>query len=255
MTKKRAKKTVAPRSARVKAYERRPDEASVDAELDAAFAHTFDATVEATEAAAPATVEVTEAAIDVAFAASFDATPSAAEPAPAPQVVAPKPVLLLDANHVSRMAATLFPLAVRLHRDVPAEAQTAALAALDGFLAQPSPSAFMRATRELRGAITAHRFSHATRALSGRAFGRALDRLNATDILDEERRGVLASLPVDVRAARRLDALAALLQAHDELATRVRAPQKYKLEPLPPEPKARHVAARTSPPKKRRRRR
>jgi hypothetical protein len=181
-------------------------------------------------------------------AANENATPLAARPTVRPSVS------LLGADDLARMATSLLPLAVRLHRDVPSNGRAAALAALDQFIAQPSPTGFLRAARELRGAIAAHRFAHSSRVLSERAFGRALTRLHDTAILDEERRGLLASLPVDVRAARRLDALAALLQAHDELAARVRVPQKYKLEPLPPEPKARHAAARSSPPKKRRRR-
>ena len=80
-------------------------------------------------------------------------------------------------------------------------------------------------------------------------------RLRGVAVLDDGARETLAALPVDVRAARRLDALAALLQAHDELASRVRSPQKFKIDPLPPEPKVRHMAARTSPPPKKRRRR
>jgi hypothetical protein len=152
----------------------------------------------------------------------------------------------------STLAAALLRDAIRLHRDVPEAAQTSSLAAIDAFLAAPSPSGYLRATREIRAALQRTRLEVSGRVLAQRQLDRALGQLETVPSLDADMRTQLASLPVDIRASRRLDALCALLSAHDELAARVRARKEYKLDPLPPARGPRPTQVIGGPPKRRR---
>jgi len=132
------------------------------------------------------------------------------------------------------LAGALLADALRLFRDVPEEARGPSLQAIDFFLAAPSPSRFVRAMREIRAARSRVRLARSGAVLAQRQLDRALAALESMPALDEEMRALLAALPVDARASRRLDALCALLSAHDELAARVRSRKEYKLDPLPP---------------------
>jgi hypothetical protein len=133
-----------------------------------------------------------------------------------------------------QLAAALLQETLRLYRDVPEESRAPSLKAVDFFLAAPSPSRFLKATREIRAAIHRARLSSSGNVLARRQLDRALEGLASMSSLDEDMRAQLQALPVDVQASRRLDALCALLSAHDELTARVRSRKEYKLDPLPP---------------------
>lgn len=139
------------------------------------------------------------------------------------------------------LAASLLKDVLRLYKDVPEESRAASLQAVDFFLAAPSPSRYLRATREIRAALSRARLASAGKVLAQRQLGRALEALETMPALDADMRAQLAALPVDVLASRRLDALCSLLSAHDELAARVRSRKEYKLDPLPPVRPTRHT--------------
>jgi hypothetical protein len=121
----------------------------------------------------------------------------------------------------ARLARALLVEAVAVLPTIAAgEARDTALAAIDAFTAQPSPSGWLRATRTLREIGRRARGEHTLRKLAARSFARGLERVTA--LLDEETSQTLAALPVDAGAGRRLEALALLVAAHQELAGRVR---------------------------------
>jgi hypothetical protein len=134
----------------------------------------------------------------------------------------------------AKLAASLLEETLRLYRDVPEEGRAPSLQAIDFFLAAPSPSRFMRATRQIRAAVHRARLAASGNVLARRQLDRALSGLQEVPSLDADMRAQLQALPVDVQASRRLDALCALLSAHDELTARVRSRKEYKLDPLPP---------------------
>jgi hypothetical protein len=129
---------------------------------------------------------------------------------------------------MSRLARALLPIAHRAlslpaaHDDENTLAE--AYDALDGFLAVPVASRYLRATRALRALSLHRRRSVELGRLARRSIDAQLERLAraGTDV-DE-----LRSLPADPRAGRRLQALAALLEAHRAVAVRVRAPEKLR---------------------------
>jgi hypothetical protein len=142
---------------------------------------------------------------------------------------------------MSDLASALLKDVLRLYRDVPEDSRASSLAAVDFFLAAPSASRYLRATREIRAAISRARLANAGKILAQRQLDRALSALEGMPMLDPEMRAQLSALPVDILASRRLDALCALLSAHDELAARVRSRKEYKLDPLPPARPTRHT--------------
>lgn len=137
-------------------------------------------------------------------------------PAPAPLAIAAADVALL--------ARRLFAVVAAAFRLVSPEARGPILSAVDGFLAAPAPSTFLIAFR------VADRTRH--RALIERAGARSLRR-SFDDGVAALRQvsslpaalvdGLVAGLPRDVRAGRRLNALAALAATYQELGTRVAA--------------------------------
>jgi hypothetical protein len=118
------------------------------------------------------------------------------------------------------------------------EVEAPALAAIDAFVADPGPARFLHAHRVLEQARRQARVVRASTTLAARSLERGLDRIRSLPFFDEELAKTLASLPCDSRAGRRLSALAALLDAHQELAARVRtvdAERSTRYRPYQPE--------------------
>ena len=151
---------------------------------------------------------------------------------------------------MNALARALIPVAHRalsLPSVRPAEdepALLAALAAIDGFLTQPLASRFLVANRSLDALARLRGRSPQIEKLATRAVESELGKLRSRALLPESIAGggatedpllVLAALPPDPRAGRRLQALAALLEAHRALALRVRAPEAHRARLIKPE--------------------
>lgn len=121
------------------------------------------------------------------------------------------------------LAAVLYAQAKRTLPLLSDEARAPSLAAIDRFVAKPGPSAFLSASRELSTALRRCQFDRLLGAASRRRFQRGLEAVRAVPGLDGSIAEELGSLPLDGRAGRRLDALAALLTTHHELTGRVAA--------------------------------
>ena len=134
---------------------------------------------------------------------------------------------------IDRLAHALYPLARATLAEVPLQDRVEAMAAVRAFVASPSPSSWLRATRLLREARRAQRRADVTSRLAERSRARGLERLRALPFLEPATAEVLAGLPADPRAGLRLSALAALLGAHDELAARVRQADASRPQLLP----------------------
>jgi hypothetical protein len=129
---------------------------------------------------------------------------------------------------MSRLARALLPIAHRALSLPPALDDENTLAeaydALDGFLAVPVASRYLRATRALRALSLHRRRSVELGRLARRSIDAQLARLAEAGAPVE----ALRALPADPRAGRRLQALAALLETHRAVASRVRAPEKLR---------------------------
>jgi hypothetical protein len=90
-------------------------------------------------------------------------------------------------------------------------------------VAAPAPSTFLAAARRLVDARRRRRASALSAALAERVFARGAARLAAVPFVDDALRATLLAQPHDGPTGRRLAALAALLEAHAELAARVRS--------------------------------
>lgn len=119
------------------------------------------------------------------------------------------------ARMLLREAGTILPALPPPHCDEP-------LAAIDEFVAAPRPWRFLRALRLLRQALRDLRAGEAIGDLQERSFQRGLERLSALTFIGPELAGALKALPRDPRAGVRLQGLAVLLEAHHELAGRIR---------------------------------
>jgi hypothetical protein len=143
---------------------------------------------------------------------------------------------------VSALAPALLRHAVAAFAVSPEQARGPALHALDQFLAAPSPAAFLAAARVLRDLRRASLIEATAGATIRRSFADGLAALGSAGLPPElvER---LAELPVEARAGQRLQALAALVRTHDELAGRVAADasdmRRRLLESAPRRPKTR----------------
>jgi hypothetical protein len=134
---------------------------------------------------------------------------------------------------MSRLARALLPTARRALCLPPAQgAQDAALLAaaydaLDGFLAEPVASRYLRAVRSLDELSRLRRSAGEIDRLARRSLDAELDRLERLSVAATPV-DALRSLPADARAGRRIQALAALLEAHRSIAQRVRAPERLR---------------------------
>jgi len=142
-----------------------------------------------------------------------------------------------------RLARALFDRAIEAFRVVPPDerAPLGVYAALDDFLAAPGPAAFLSASRRLGEAARAVRLRRLRAGATERAVEKARAAVACTAGMDAALAARLAALPVDERAADRLHALAALLTAHQELASRVAGAAAAMRRQLaaPPAPPAR----------------
>jgi hypothetical protein len=131
---------------------------------------------------------------------------------------------------MSALARSLLPIAHRVltlpqaPEPVDAPVRGCAYDALDGFLAEPIASRYLVAVRAL-GALSRLRKRGVELArLARRSLDHELDRLPLPCDAVE----TLRALPADPRAGQRIQALAGLLEAHREIAQRVRAPERLR---------------------------
>ncbi len=150
--------------------------------------------------------------------------PAAEVPAPdAPAEVELPPVADPADDHAT-LARALFRHALAAFKVVPEEARGLALTALDRFIANPGPAAFVAAVRELRDTrrrVLIAQFGGGTlrRALSGGIA--ALRRVPGLPSAVADR--LAADLPLDALTGQRLFALVALSRTYEALAGRVAA--------------------------------
>jgi hypothetical protein len=128
-------------------------------------------------------------------------------------------------SDVARLGGALATLAVRAWPALSAEARADLLPALDGFVDAPSPSRLLAAVRALADARRRTRGARLDALLGERVFARGAARLAEVAFLDEETRAQLTAQSHEAGAGRRLGVLAALLDAHAELAARLRGAQ------------------------------
>jgi len=128
-------------------------------------------------------------------------------------------------SDVARLGGALATLAVRAWPALSAEARAHVLPALDAFVEAPSPSRLVAAVRAIGAASRRSRSARLDALLGERVFAHGAARLAEVAFLDEETRAQLTAQPHDGAAGRRLGVLAALLDAHAELAARLRGPQ------------------------------
>ena len=126
-------------------------------------------------------------------------------------------------SDAARLGGALAKLAVRNWPLLSGEARAAVLPAFDAFLAGPSPSRMLAATRALAEARRRTRGARIDAILGERVFARGAARLGEVSFLDEPARAALVAQPHDAATGRRLAVLAALLDAHAELAARLRS--------------------------------
>jgi hypothetical protein len=97
-----------------------------------------------------------------------------------------------------------------------------ALLAIDSFVAQPVAAPYLAAMRVLQQLRRQAQRARTVSTLAERSRQRGLETLAAVPSVGAELAAALQALPVDARTGQRLQALAALLDAHRELASRVR---------------------------------
>jgi len=125
--------------------------------------------------------------------------------------------------HTQSLAHALLSRAAHVFPTITEEALDPALAAVDTFVAAPSPASYLVAVRALRTASgTRPRHTVAVR-LSTQRVARARGTLATLPRLDPSLLVGLQDLPVDSRAGARLHALACLLGTWTELAGRAEA--------------------------------
>jgi len=126
-------------------------------------------------------------------------------------------------SDTARLGAALATLAVRTWPALSVEARARVLPALDAFVATPSPARMVAAARALAEARRRTRGARIDALLGERVFARGVARLAEVAAVDDEARAQLLAQPHDAAAGRRLAVLAALLDAHAELAARLRS--------------------------------
>ncbi|HEY0707702.1 MAG TPA: hypothetical protein VGG33_12945 [Polyangia bacterium] len=123
---------------------------------------------------------------------------------------------------VAALARALLPRAVSALRTLSPDDRGPSLAAIDGFLAEPGPASFLRAARLLREAQQAGALAKHGRGSLDRLLAEGAVRLKAVPGLPAPIASeIIATLPLDARAGRRLAAVAMLLETFEELQSRV----------------------------------
>ena|GEM_PF-2594582 len=131
------------------------------------------------------------------------------------------------------LARRLVDIARRSLRDGQAAAVDEAVAC---FVERPAPSTYLQAVRQL--AVVRHRADqqHAAQILAPRRYDRAQQTMSDSALISDEDKALLAQLPVGPHSGPRLSALCALLEAHEELAGRIRrleAERRASIRALP----------------------
>ncbi|MGZ3438860.1 MAG: hypothetical protein ACXVDD_05070 [Polyangia bacterium] len=125
-------------------------------------------------------------------------------------------------SDVARLAAALATLAARTWPALAPAARARSLPALDDFVTRPSPSRFVAAARALADAGRRTRGERLDLLLGARTFARGAARLAEVEFVPDETRAQLVAQAHDAATGRRLGVLAVLLDAHAELAARLR---------------------------------
>jgi hypothetical protein len=122
-----------------------------------------------------------------------------------------------------RLAAALGRLASAVWPALDDDGRRAGAAAVAAFVDAPGPAAFLAAAHALSTLRRARRAAELSTALAERSFARGVARLGEIGFVPDETRALLEVQPREGGAGRRLWALATLLEAHAELAARVRS--------------------------------
>jgi len=120
----------------------------------------------------------------------------------------------------AQLALRLHGLTVRAFNVLPAERHVLVFPPLDAFIAQPGATNFLTAARALAEEQRLWRLERLQAAGAQHAFERGRDALVSLASVDDAVRGALVQTPLDALAGRRLEALALLVSAHQELASR-----------------------------------
>ena len=124
---------------------------------------------------------------------------------------------------IERLSRALYAQATRTLPALFPDARASSLAAIDRYVRSPSPSTFVAAARTLATALRQQNMGALSGDATRRRFQRGLLAVSTVPGLDAALADELSSLPLDQRAGRRLEALAALLTTHHELTCRVAA--------------------------------
>ena len=120
------------------------------------------------------------------------------------------------------LARRLLPLARMAFQGVRQDDRTPILYAIDAFLLTPTPATFLSATRVMDETLRRLLIARAGRGPLQRGFAEGVQTLRTVGVLPATVIDELeANLPVDPRAAERLNALAALVTTYTALGTRV----------------------------------
>lgn len=120
------------------------------------------------------------------------------------------------------LARALLANAMAAFTVLPPERRGSSLAALDAFLAAPSPATFLAASRVLAESRRNRLLESAAAPALAQDFADGIAALRTlTSIPAELVDRLEADLPFDARTGRRLQALAALTRSYDELLSRV----------------------------------
>jgi len=117
-----------------------------------------------------------------------------------------------------RLAAPLHRLATRVQATVEPGALQDVAVALRGFVARPSASGYLAATRALRDTVRRQKLDRLAGVAAPRRAAEQLAAIAAHTGLPAELRDLLSRLPPDARTRRRFDVINQMLIAHAVLA-------------------------------------
>jgi hypothetical protein len=124
---------------------------------------------------------------------------------------------------IPRLARALLAEATATLPSLPELARGVPLVAIDRFVAAPTPANYLAAASALREAVRRIQRERIVERSARRSFRRGVESLRTTSAVEPSLAQSLAQLPIDSRSGMRLEALAALIAAHHELAAKVAA--------------------------------
>jgi hypothetical protein len=130
--------------------------------------------------------------------------------------------MITDVEGTTRFARALLPLAASAFRALGGADRAVASEALDAFLIAPGPATYLSATRVLASLRRRALIGGAARPTMRRSLDEAVSALRAAvgaPLADR----IATDLPLDARTGQRLQSLAALATAYEQLASRVAA--------------------------------